>query len=125
MNASGADKSTRHTQKKQKLDGQIYEVAKCGHTPHPGLGPCVLLWENREPVIDIFLEPGKVLDRALTCFPAMVWAAKASPIPWWSMAQPVVLSKPSPSLAPRLLLYLALGVMPSGEDFFQVMAGRN
>ena len=41
-----------------------------------------------------------------TCLPAVVWAPEVPPVPWRSMAQPVVLSIPSLSHVPNLLFYL-------------------
>ena len=45
-----------------------------------------------------------------------LWAPKVPPVPWKSTVQSVVLSIPSLSQVPSLLLYLGLGGLPS-EDF--------
>ena len=50
----------------------------------------------------------------------MVWALEVPPVPWWSMAQPVVLSIISLSQVPGLVFYFGLGGMPSA-DFLPVV----
>ena len=45
-------------------------------------------------------------------------APEVVPVPWWSVAQPVVLSIPSRIQVPSSLFYLGLDGVPTG-DFFQ------
>ena len=57
------------------------------------------------------------------CLPAMIWPPKVPLVPWWSMAQSVVLFIPSLYQISILLFNSGLGGMSRGH-FFLVVAGQ-